>query len=136
MKIYFAGSITGGREDVSIYQEIVSMLKKYGEVLSEHISFFEISVMGQTDITAEMVYKKDTDWIKEADVIIAEVTTPSLGVGYEVGLAEALGKKVICLHRNKEGRQVSKMILGNSYNICQEYKDAKDLESVFENLLK
>ena len=37
MNIYFSGSIRGGRDDVDIYNRIISYLKKYGNVLTEHI---------------------------------------------------------------------------------------------------
>ncbi|HNB51303.1 MAG TPA: hypothetical protein PK530_05150, partial [Anaerolineales bacterium] len=46
-----------------------------------------------------------------SEVLIAEVSTPSHGVGYEIGYALGLGKRVLCLHR--EGARVSKMITGN-----------------------
>lgn len=37
MKIYFAGSIRGGRKDAGLYKKIIDYLGKYGEVLTEHI---------------------------------------------------------------------------------------------------
>ena len=37
MKIYFAGAIRGGRSDQNLYFEIINYLKKYGEVLTEHV---------------------------------------------------------------------------------------------------
>jgi len=40
--------------------------------------------------------------------VVAEVTIPSLGVGYEIGRAVAMGKRVLCLNRPKDG--VSKLI--------------------------
>jgi len=35
--------------------------------------------------------------------VVAEVTIPSLGVGYEIGRAVALGKRVLCLYRARDG---------------------------------
>lgn len=134
MKIYFSGSITGGRDDMHLYAEIIPMLKQYGTVLTEHIGNLAMNALGQVHMTPEEVYKKDTDWIKEADIVIAEVTTPSLGVGYELGFAEALKKKIVCLYRTQEGKQVSRMVLGNKYNQCFEYKEIKDLEAIFEKV--
>ncbi len=32
-------------------------------------------------------------------VLVAEVTQVSLGVGYEIGRAVAMGKKILCLYR-------------------------------------
>jgi nucleoside 2-deoxyribosyltransferase len=57
------------------------------------------------------VYRRDITWIKDCDVLVAEVSTPSHGVGYEISYALGLRKLVICLLR--EGVPVSKMILGN-----------------------
>ncbi len=37
MKIYFAGSIRGGRDDAEIYSGIIELLKRYGDVLTEHV---------------------------------------------------------------------------------------------------
>ena len=134
MKIYFSGSITGGRDDGHLYAEIISMLKNYGQVLTEHIGNVSMNALGQTHMTAEEVYTKDTNWIKEADIVIAEVTTPSLGVGYELGYAEMLKKRIICIYRSIEGKQVSRMVLGNKYNECFEYKEVKDLEPIFNKI--
>ena len=136
MKIYFAGSIRGGRDDRGIYAEIITILKKYGEVLTEHIGLATLSSYGQTEMTDAQIYTKDTDWIKEADVIIAEVTTSSLGVGYELGFAESLKKKVVALYRPSEGKRLSAMVAGNSNTTVKNYTDVSELLAVFDTLLK
>uniref|UniRef100_A0A668VK57 2'-deoxynucleoside 5'-phosphate N-hydrolase 1 n=1 Tax=Oreochromis aureus TaxID=47969 RepID=A0A668VK57_OREAU len=38
MKVYFCGSIRGGRDDVHVYRRIVHALQSYGTVLTEHVS--------------------------------------------------------------------------------------------------
>ncbi|MCX6757369.1 MAG: nucleoside 2-deoxyribosyltransferase [Candidatus Nomurabacteria bacterium] len=136
MKIYFAGSIRGGRDDKDIYAEIISLLKKYGEVLSEHIGDKELSSFGQTHMTDSEIYQKDIGWINESDIIIAEVTNPSTGVGYELGYAEFFCKKIIALYRPIEGKRISAMIKGNSYMTCVEYKEVPELVEVFDKYLK
>ncbi len=60
---------------------------------------------------AAEVYTRDVVWIEGADVMVAEVSTPSHGVGFEIGHALNLGKPVLALH--DQSRTVSKMILGN-----------------------
>ena len=49
---------------------------------------------------------------RQCSVVVAEVTVPSLGVGYEIGRAVAMGKQVLCLYRPQEGRLLSAMIRG------------------------
>ncbi|MEX1014904.1 MAG: nucleoside 2-deoxyribosyltransferase, partial [Candidatus Paceibacterota bacterium] len=81
MKIYFAGSIRGGRDDKDLYFEIIKLLGNYGEVLTEHIGDSNLSVSKEGDSGDRYIYNRDMIWLNEADIVIAEVTTPSLGVG-------------------------------------------------------
>ena len=39
-------------------------------------------------------------------VLVAEVTQPSLGVGYELGRAVAMKKRILCLFRPETGRSM------------------------------
>ena len=111
MKIYFACSITGGRQDEDNYQAIVAGLQSKGhEVLTAGLASADFHILEGTVGPVE-VYERDTAWIRESDCLIAEVSTPSHGVGYEYGYALNQGKPVVCIH--KKGRTVSKMILGN-----------------------
>lgn len=138
MKIYFAGSIRGGREDVALYGEIISMLKNYGTVLTEHLGDTSITGTGQMGQgkSAEDIYSDDVEWLDESDIVIAEVTTPSLGVGYELGRAEAKGKRVICLFRTNAGRNLSGMVLGNPRFTIFEYETVETLQTFFEQEFK
>lgn len=111
MKIYFACSITGGREFEFVYQSIVNALTRDGhEVPTAHLA--ESSVMTlEAVIDPQEVYARDVTWIRASEVLIAEASAPSHGVGYEIGFALGLGKPVLALHQ--EGRRISKMISGN-----------------------
>ena len=112
MKIYFACSITGGRELEPAYQEIVAALTEDGyEIPLSHLVESE-SMESERSLTPQYVYERDTKWVRECDVLIAEVSVPSHGVGYEIAYALNIGKPVLCLYQS--GRKVSKMITGNS----------------------
>lgn len=58
------------------------------------------------------IHERDLAWLQQADVVVAEVTQPSLGVGYELGRAVALNKQILCLFRPQSGRVLSAMIRG------------------------
>jgi len=111
MNIYFACSITGGREFESAYQTITRALAEdHHQVPTAHLA--EPGVVSvEAVIDPREVYTRDTTWIQESDVLIAEVSVPSHGVGYEIGYALSLGKPVLALYQ--AGRKVSKMISGN-----------------------
>lgn len=131
MKIYFAGSIRGGRDDQQLYVEIIKALSSYGEVLTEHVGDKGITAYGEDGPTDKYIYSRDVSWLKETDVVIAEVSTPSLGVGYEIAKAEEWRKKVLCLYRESEGKRLSAMIAGSENLEVKKYASLKDLESVF-----
>ena len=135
MKIYFAGSIRGGRQDAALYHEIVELLGKYGEVLTEHVADTEIGVLGQ-DIGDRKIHDRDLAWLQSSDYLVAEVTTPSLGVGYEVGKATEWGKPVLCLYRPAEGRLLSAMISGSNGVTLKEYQSPTELKKIFEQYFR
>lgn len=134
MKIYFSGSIRGGRQDQALYFEIIKLLSNYGQVLTEHIGQVELSDKGE-DFSEEYIFKRDVDWVEQADAVVAEVTTPSLGVGYELGIAEKFGKKVICLYRPVEGKKLSAMILGNNYFLVRTYQTIEEAKAILDKEL-
>ena len=116
MKIYFSCSLTGGRDDEAVYGLIVDHLISRGhEVLTAHLARPEV-MEAEKVVDAYEVYLRDMAWVEECDAFIAEVSTPSHGVGYEIAYALGLGKPVLCCYKNDA--VVSKMILGNdSHNL-------------------
>lgn len=124
LKIYFGGSIKGGRSKVEDYKKIVDYLKTIGTVLDEHVADPNLQASGES-ITSTEIYNRDVSWINECDILIAEVTVPSLGVGYEIGYAESLNKRIICLYQNDE--RISAMIKGNNSITHISYDDVDEL---------
>ena len=115
MKIYFAGSIRGGREDRKKYFELIEFLSTQAEVLTEHVGLESLGKNGEGELHDEAIYQRDLEWLSSADAVVAEVTTPSLGVGYEIGIAEKLGKPVLCLFDESRSEfRLSAMLSGNS----------------------
>ena len=135
MKIYFAGSIRGGREDSDIYLQIVSLLRRYGTVLTEHVADADLSVAGE-QLSDQQIYERDLQWLQSCDCLVAEVTKPSLGVGYEIGKATEWGIKVLCLYRPSESRSLSAMIAGSDKVTVERYRGADEVDAIFVRHLK
>ncbi|XP_061645698.1 2'-deoxynucleoside 5'-phosphate N-hydrolase 1 isoform X1 [Phyllopteryx taeniolatus] len=111
MKIYFCGSIRGGRDDACVYEHVVKTLGKFGKVLTEHVGDSELTDTGEESQDVA-IHDRDMEWLRQADVVVAEVTQPSLGVGYELGHAYLMRKRTLCLFRPSAGRKLSAMIRG------------------------
>ena len=136
MKIYFAGAIRGGREDAEFYFNIIHYLEKFGAVLTEHVGSAELSEKGEISRTDNDIFQRDLNWLQSADVIVAEVSTPSLGVGYELGIAEKLKIPILCLYRPIKGKRLSAMISGNEKFQCQAYQGLDEAKTHIINFLK
>ncbi|XP_004590571.2 2'-deoxynucleoside 5'-phosphate N-hydrolase 1 [Ochotona princeps] len=127
--LYFCGSIRGGRDDLALYGRIVARLRRFGAVLTEHVAAAELSARGEEATGGDrFIHKRDLAWLRQADVVVAEVTQPSLGVGYELGWAMALNKRVLCLFRPQSGRVLSAMIRGAANGTQFQVWDYKEEE--------
>ncbi|HEX8843711.1 MAG TPA: nucleoside 2-deoxyribosyltransferase [Pyrinomonadaceae bacterium] len=131
VNIYFAGAIRGGRDDVALYLLIIEELKNYGHIHTEHIGDLELSSFGEAG-DDRGIHDRDLAWLRDSDYLVAEVTTPSLGVGYEIGKATEWGKKILCLFRPSCGRTLSAMIAGSPGVVLREYERVADLKNIFE----
>ena len=133
MKIYFAGSIRGGRIDADLYRRMIEYMRKTATVLTEHIGRPDLNLLEQGKKDIE-IYEEDIAWLRESDVVIAECTCPSLGVGYELGYAERIGKPChIFYDRNKA--QLSAMLTGNAYFHIHPYEHEEEVYSIIDKIL-
>jgi len=131
MKIYFAGAIRGGREDVALYLELVELLKAYGTVLTEHVADEHLTSLGEST-DDRMIHDRDLAWLREADCLVAEVTTPSLGVGFEIAKATEWGLRVLCLFRPDSCRALSALIAGDDQVTVRQYQTPDEAKQIFE----
>ena len=134
MKIYVSGSIYGGTQKIDTYKILIEELEKYGEVLNKEIA--------DPNTIANEVYKKDEYIFKDleekliiADVIVAEVSIPSLGVGYELGFSDKLNKKIIAIYDKNYTEKVTTMIRGNKRITLIPYQRIEEITNNLDKLL-
>ncbi len=114
LTIYFAGSISGGRDDAGHYRTLVTALETDGHrVLAGAVASESVGAGGEA-LDAEAIFQRDLRWIAEADLLVAEVSVPSTGVGYEIATARyRYGIPVICLYRPAYTKRCTAMIAGD-----------------------
>lgn len=134
VKIYFCGSIKGGRQDRPVYEQMIHFLSSFGQVLTEHIADSSVGV--DQDLSDQDIHDRDIRWLREADLVIAEVTQPSLGVGYEIGRALEWGKPIMALFRQSADRKLSAMIAGSSAIETFRYHDLSEVFAWLESRLQ
>lgn len=134
MKIYVSGSIYGGTQKNDTYKILIEELEKYGEVLNRQIA--------DPNVIANEVYQKDEDIFADleekliiADILVAEVSIPALGVGYELGFADKLNKKIIAIYDEIYTPKVTTMIRGNKRIKLIPYQRIEEITNNLDKLL-
>lgn len=133
-KVYFAGSIRGGREDAELYGRVIRHIQKENIVLTEHIGDLSLSKLEGVENNDVAIYEQDTAWLREADMVIAECTTPSLGVGYELAYAESHNIPVHIFYDRSRTR-LSAMLAGDKYFHIHPYVGEEELLQMVDKVL-
>src|SRR3989338_6403490 len=136
--VYFAISISGKRDNLNVGKKIVKVLKKINfNVLSEHI-IRDDAWEYDSQVSMQHVLERDMRWIDRSSCLIAQVSSPSLGVGYEIAYALNLKKPVLCIIKKEAENRLSKIIRGNtsSYIRVVSYKNIKEIETIIRLFIK
>lgn len=134
MKIYFACSIRGGRDDADTYAELANHIKSRATLLTEIFADGKLTASGMNKPNTD-IWTTDIAWVKESDAIIAEVTNPSLGVGYEIAKAEEWGKPVLALFRDDGTRKLSAMIAGSPHTTTADYTTVTEAQQAIDDFI-
>lgn len=88
---------------------------------------YEIILPHETD---QFINSKNV--IEACDLIVAEVSYPSTGMGIELGWAESMEKKIVCVYKSEEKYSTALKVLSNDF---VEYKNAEELIRQIINLI-
>jgi hypothetical protein len=122
MNIYLACTVRGDRGGVLAGRAICEQLQQHGHrVLTTHLLADNVD-SAESQITENQVFRRDLEWLAACDVLVAEASGSSYGVGFEVGYvlgrAETTGQRVILLYDKARRDQVSRLITGNDDVAC------------------
>jgi nucleoside 2-deoxyribosyltransferase len=129
MKVFLSASIRGGRNLLPTYMKMHEFLINEGhQVLSWHVADPELEIT-ESKMTEQEIFKRDMDFLENAECVIAEISTASTGVGYEICSALQLGLPVLCFYL--PDANASAMILGNDNKLieCRMYDSFEMIEN-------
>ncbi len=135
MNIYCAGPIKGDVSYQKYYDEIIAHINSLGlTALSELNKEFS----GKKSLTAKEIFNRDISWLKISDLIIAEVSGPSLGVGFEIAFGLYQLKIPVLALYNKKVKKVSAMITGCNSKLLTVigYTNTSDLKNSISTFIK
>ena len=130
-KVYFCGSIRGGRADAGLYRRMIEYIERTAVVLTKHVGDPQLK---ETADDRE-IDERDAAWLREADILIAECTCPSHGVGYEIACAEARGKPCHIFY-NSDGARLSAMLAGDAQLHIHPYEREEEIYPALDGILE
>jgi hypothetical protein len=133
MNIYLACTVRGDRGALQIARALADAIEAMGHtVLTRHL-LADDPEADESLLTERAVFERDLSWLERADVLIAEASGSSYGVGFEVGYvtgrAAGTGQRVLVLYDAARRGRVSRLVAGNTHPACTTYpyRDAGDL---------
>lgn len=134
MKIYVSGSMYGGQQKIDTYKKLVDKLEEYGEVLTKQIADPK-AIENEKYQKDEDIYNDLENKLENADILIAEVSVPSIGVGYEIGYASKLNKKIVAIYDKNYIDKVTTMIRGNKNIRIIPYENISEILDKIDDIM-
>lgn len=134
MIIYCSGPIRGNTDYQNYTKEIIKIVSSLGHTaLSELNDEFRSAI----PLSDAQIFTRDIKWIERSDIIIAEVSGSSVGVGFEISYALYKLQKPVLAVANKESNEISAMVAGcdSELLIVKKYSDAGDLKKIVEKFI-
>ena len=131
MIIYCAGPIRGDATYQQFYIKIIDFVESLGHtVLTELSSKFNSTV----PLTDKQTYKRDLKWVDGSKIMIAEVSGPSLGVGFEISYAIFQRKLPVLAIHSSEVQNISAMISGCDSPLLtiEKYRDEEEMKRIIK----
>jgi hypothetical protein len=120
--IYLACTVRGDRGGVLAGRAICARLQHHGHtVLTTHLLADDVET-AESQLSEHDVFRRDLKWLTACDVLVAEASGSSYGVGFEVGYvlgrARTSGQRVVLLYDTARRDKISRLITGNDDAAC------------------
>jgi len=142
VRIYLACTVRGDRGGLTTARALCACLQQHGHtVLTTHL-LADDADRAESSLGERQVYERDIEWLDACDLLIAEASGSSFGVGFEVGYvlgrSESTGQHVLLLYDEARRSQVSRLLVGNAHHRCTTYAyaGADDLTGFVERYLE
>jgi len=135
MIIYCAGPISGDTTYQENYKKIIKIVDLQGHsALAELNGKFKSSI----PLSDKQIYTRDIKWIDGSQLMIAEISGPSLGVGFEIAYALFQKEIPVLALASIEVVKNSAMITGCNSNLLTvvRYSSSDEIKKIIVKYLK
>lgn len=129
MKIYFTASTSGNGDLVPQYKTIIHHIKNHDILLVSGDQIVSPHLLEEDKkLSSQQIFERQKKRIESSDLVIAEASKPSHGVGGEIVYALSLNKPVLILIDTRFEDHISPMLVGNpSESLFIEYYDVDNV---------
>ncbi len=122
MIVYLACTVRGDRSTIGAVRHIAARLEAAGhELLTAHLLQDDVDA-AESSASNEAVFERDLRWLESCDLLVAEASGSSYGVGFEVGYilgrAPMTGQRALVLYDAARASSVSRLVSGNTHPAC------------------
>jgi 2'-deoxynucleoside 5'-phosphate N-hydrolase len=137
MKVYFSASITDEPVISQRYASIIEHLKSLRHEVLQYSTLSPQELMQKSDTEIQAAHKRLSQYLRQADIYVAEITKASVGVGYEIAQALADKKPVLVLIHDSEPYKSRATLMGNPSKLIKytKYND-ENLKSILESFVE
>jgi nucleoside 2-deoxyribosyltransferase len=133
--IYLACTVRGDRTAVAPLKILAASLERAGHtIVTKHLLDDSVDA-AESALTERAVYERDIAWLDACDVLVADASGSSFGVGFEVGYvlgrSDRTNQRVILLYQADRRDRISRLIVGNAHSRCRvvPYATGAELEA-------
>ena len=137
LKVYFAAAMLGDRSNLDDDRKVLFRLKELGyEILTEWVIDEVLDV--EREVEPREIFRRDIEMLEACDVVVADISYPSLGVGFEIAYALLRGKPVITFCRKDRIDKTSALLRGIEWNSFElvTYGDVDELVAILDRKLR
>lgn len=135
-QVYLAVPVQGHRQNDVLYLRLAEAIRNAGARIVNPGVVRNPPVDLDNQYAATAIFKENLKRLRSADILIAELSSPSLGTGYEIAVAERLNLPIVGLWCSEDNK-LSKMVLGNEGSNLHlfEYVSVEDLDCLVSVVL-
>ena len=137
MRVCFVASIKNKEVNLKYYQEIIRVLKETGDkVFCEHVMGNSQANLDSLSEDKKVQFHKNVmDQVKKADLVVAEITSQSLSVGFLISMSLDLSKPTVLLYRGSSKPNIISTLEQSDKLLVGSYSELGDIEKVLSDYL-
>jgi hypothetical protein len=137
MKVCFIASIKNKDVNIRFYEEIIKVLKESGDkVFYEHVMGNSQTILDSLSEDKKVKFHKNViDQVKKSDLVVAEITSQSLSVGFLISMALDLSKPTILLYRGSSKPNIVSTLEESDKLFVRSYSEQSEIEKILNDCL-